>query len=132
MFSFKIFVITQVLIHSLVNANLRIEDALLEFEAGSLLVGKGDGRPVSTSFPLVLAPSSKAGMLFSIHLGSAKRGYDSLLATNSNVKMSEGEGIKVPNSIQERCALCRRTGKTDNYQNTCRMAKILSFQLCLF
>ncbi|CAA6658433.1 unnamed protein product [Spirodela intermedia] len=51
----------QVVIHSQVKACLKIDDAWLELEAGILLVGKGDGRPISTSFPLVLAPSSRAG-----------------------------------------------------------------------
>ncbi|XP_078436829.1 TRAPP II complex TRAPPC10/CLUB [Wolffia australiana] len=61
----------QVEIHSLVNASLRVDEAWLEVQGEVLVVGKGDGKPISTSFPLVLTPSSSAGVLFSIHFGES-------------------------------------------------------------
>ncbi|MQL80119.1 hypothetical protein Taro_012568 [Colocasia esculenta] len=60
----------QVIIHSQVKASLKIDDAWLELQEGFLHMGEGDGRPSSSSFPLTLAPSSRAAMLFSIRPGS--------------------------------------------------------------
>uniref|UniRef100_A0A1D1Y829 Trafficking protein particle complex subunit 10 n=1 Tax=Anthurium amnicola TaxID=1678845 RepID=A0A1D1Y829_9ARAE len=81
----------QVIIHSQVKACLKIDDAWLELQAGFLHVGKGDGRPVSSSFPLILAPSSRAGILFSICLGSMiNKGESEALPVDSILNIRYG------------------------------------------
>ncbi|XP_058110724.1 trafficking protein particle complex II-specific subunit 130 homolog isoform X2 [Magnolia sinica] len=59
----------QVILHSQVKATLTIYDAWLDLQAGFVHIGKGDGRPTSSFFPLVISPSSRAGILFGIRLG---------------------------------------------------------------
>ncbi|KAF2285964.1 hypothetical protein GH714_009233 [Hevea brasiliensis] len=59
----------QVILHSQVKASLTIYDAWLELQDGFVHTGKGNGRPTSSFFPLVISPTSKAGILFSICLG---------------------------------------------------------------
>lgn len=54
------------MIHSQVKAILHLHDAWLDLQAGFVHVGKENGRPVSSFFPLVISPSSTAGILFSI------------------------------------------------------------------
>lgn len=61
-------VLLQVILHSQVKAPLTIYDAWLDLQDGFSHSGKGDGRPASSFFPLVVSPSSRAGMLFSICL----------------------------------------------------------------
>ncbi|WOL15818.1 trafficking protein particle complex II-specific subunit [Canna indica] len=56
----------QVMIHSQVKATLHVNDAWLDLQAGFIHVGKENGRPISSFFPLVISPSSTAGILFSI------------------------------------------------------------------
>lgn len=53
-------------------AALQLYDAWLDLQAGFVHVGKVDGRPISSSFPLVISPSSTAGLLFTIQLASTK------------------------------------------------------------
>lgn len=60
----------QVILHSQVKASLTIYDAWLELQDGFVHTGQGNGRPTSSFFPLVISPTSKAGILFSICLGS--------------------------------------------------------------
>ncbi|XP_048235084.1 trafficking protein particle complex II-specific subunit 130 homolog isoform X2 [Ricinus communis] len=59
----------QVILHSQVKATLTVYDAWLELQDGFVHTGQGDGRPTSSFFPLVISPTSRAGILFSICLG---------------------------------------------------------------
>ncbi|KAK6154318.1 hypothetical protein DH2020_008566 [Rehmannia glutinosa] len=54
-----------------VKASLAIYDAWLDLQDGFAHAGKGDGRPASSFFPLIVSPKSKAGILFSIYLAEA-------------------------------------------------------------
>lgn len=56
------------MLHSQVKASLTIYDAWLDLQDGFTHTGQGDGRPASGFFPLVISPTSRAGMLFSICL----------------------------------------------------------------
>ncbi|XP_052178914.1 trafficking protein particle complex II-specific subunit 130 homolog isoform X2 [Diospyros lotus] len=60
----------QVILHSQVKASLTIYDAWLELQDGFAHTGQGDGRPTSSFFPLVVSPTFKAGMMFSICLAT--------------------------------------------------------------
>ncbi|QHN96069.1 uncharacterized protein DS421_18g615190 [Arachis hypogaea] len=59
----------QVILHSEVKATLTIYDAWLDLQHGFIHNGQTEGRPSSSLFPLVISPTSKAGILFSICLG---------------------------------------------------------------
>ncbi|URD88129.1 hypothetical protein MUK42_26812, partial [Musa troglodytarum] len=59
-----------VMIHSQVKATLYLHDAWLDLQPGFVHVGKANGRPVSGFFPLVISPSSTAGILFSVCIES--------------------------------------------------------------
>ncbi|XP_019456285.1 PREDICTED: trafficking protein particle complex II-specific subunit 130 homolog isoform X2 [Lupinus angustifolius] len=61
----------QVILHSEVKAKLTIYDAWLDLQDGFVHTGESEGRPNSSDFPLVISPTSKAGILFSICLGTA-------------------------------------------------------------
>ncbi|KAE9621646.1 putative tetratricopeptide-like helical domain, TRAPP II complex, TRAPPC10 [Lupinus albus] len=61
----------QVILHSEVKAKLTIYDACLDLQDGFVHNGESEGRPNSIDFPLVISPTSKAGILFSICLGTA-------------------------------------------------------------
>ncbi|KAH6795720.1 hypothetical protein C2S51_036706 [Perilla frutescens var. frutescens] len=56
----------QVILQSQVKASLAISDAWLDLQDGFAHTGKGDGRPVSRFFPLIVSSKSRAGILFSI------------------------------------------------------------------
>lgn len=58
----------QVIMHSQLKASLSLFDAWLDLQAGFAHNGEGKGRPTSSFFPLVISPSSRAGMLFSLHV----------------------------------------------------------------
>ncbi|KAK4420679.1 Trafficking protein particle complex II-specific subunit [Sesamum alatum] len=58
----------QVILQSQVKASLVIQDALLDLQDGFAHAGKGDGRPASSFFPLIVSPQSRAGLMFSICL----------------------------------------------------------------
>lgn len=60
----------KVILHSQVEATLTIYDAWLDLQAGFVHLGKDDGRPTSSFFPLVISPSTKAGILFGIRIRS--------------------------------------------------------------
>ncbi|PKA56798.1 hypothetical protein AXF42_Ash002101 [Apostasia shenzhenica] len=60
----------QVTIHSQVKASLRLCDAWLDLQPGFVHAGKVDGRPTSSYFPVVVSPSSRAAILFIVHLGN--------------------------------------------------------------
>ena len=59
------------ILHSEVKATLHVKDVSLDLQAGFEHLGK-DGRPTSSLFPLVIAPSSRAGILFVIRLSGTK------------------------------------------------------------
>lgn len=57
---------SQVILQSQVKASLAISDAWLDLQDGFAHAGKGDGKPVSKFFPLIVSSKSRAGILFSI------------------------------------------------------------------
>ncbi|PIN09584.1 hypothetical protein CDL12_17833 [Handroanthus impetiginosus] len=63
--------ILQVILQSQVKASLTIYDAWLDLQDGFAHAGKGDGRPSSSFFPLIVSPKSRAGVLFTICLADA-------------------------------------------------------------
>ncbi|XP_039127222.1 LOW QUALITY PROTEIN: trafficking protein particle complex II-specific subunit 130 homolog [Dioscorea cayenensis subsp. rotundata] len=64
----------QVIMHSQVKAYLHIHDAWIDLQDGFVHSGKGDGRPIASFFPLIISPTSRAALLFSIRLGSLTNG----------------------------------------------------------
>ncbi|KAI3687056.1 hypothetical protein L1987_80746 [Smallanthus sonchifolius] len=60
----------QVILQSQVKTSLTIHDVWLDLQDGFSHAGRGDGRPTSGLFPLVVPPSSKSGILFGISLGT--------------------------------------------------------------
>ncbi|KAI3991474.1 hypothetical protein MKX01_006776 [Papaver californicum] len=84
--------ILQVTLHSQVKATLTIYDAWLDLQAGFAHTGVGDGRPTSSFFPLVISPSSRAGILFGICLGNATNG-DETARINSDSILNIRYGI---------------------------------------
>ncbi|KAK9056976.1 hypothetical protein SSX86_024341 [Deinandra increscens subsp. villosa] len=60
----------QVILQSQVKASLTIHDVWLDLQDGFSHAGRGDGRPTSGMFPLVVPPASKSGILFGISLGT--------------------------------------------------------------
>ncbi|KAG8364976.1 hypothetical protein BUALT_Bualt18G0054500 [Buddleja alternifolia] len=62
----------QVMLQSQVKASLTISDAWLDLQDGFAHAGKGDGRPASSLFPLIVSPKSRAGILFSICLADTQ------------------------------------------------------------
>ncbi|XP_076903385.1 trafficking protein particle complex II-specific subunit 130 homolog isoform X1 [Bidens hawaiensis] len=58
----------QVILQSQVKATLTIHDVSLDLQDGFSHAGRGDGRPTSGMFPLVVPPTSKSGILFGISL----------------------------------------------------------------
>ncbi|XP_060190258.1 trafficking protein particle complex II-specific subunit 130 homolog isoform X1 [Lycium barbarum] len=61
----------QVILQSQVQATLTIHDSWLDLQEGFAHTRNGDKKPISGFFPLVISPKSRAGILFSICLGSA-------------------------------------------------------------
>ncbi|XP_059283854.1 trafficking protein particle complex II-specific subunit 130 homolog isoform X1 [Lycium ferocissimum] len=61
----------QVILQSQVQATLTIYDSWLDLQEGFAHTRNGDKKPISGFFPLVISPKSRAGILFSICLGSA-------------------------------------------------------------
>ncbi|EFH42301.1 hypothetical protein ARALYDRAFT_331786 [Arabidopsis lyrata subsp. lyrata] len=76
--------VLQVMLHSLVKANLIVLDAWLDLQDG-FVHGQNDGRPTSTFFPLVVSPGSRAAVVFSICL--------------DKTMSSEGKDLQLPESI---------------------------------
>lgn len=67
-------------------ASLAISDAWLELQDGFAHTGKGDGRPVSKFFPLIVSSKSRAGILFSICVvDTPAKGKPSFLVEFSHV-----------------------------------------------
>ncbi|GFP78584.1 trafficking protein particle complex ii-specific subunit 130 homolog [Phtheirospermum japonicum] len=61
----------QVILQSQVKASVAIYDAWLDLQDGFSHAGKGDGRPASSFFPLIVSSKSRAGILFSIRLADS-------------------------------------------------------------
>ncbi|GJN34821.1 hypothetical protein PR202_gb23519 [Eleusine coracana subsp. coracana] len=78
-----------VILCSEVKASLHTKDMWLDLQSGFEHLGKGDGRPASNLFPLVVAPSSKAGILFIIRL-SGTTDSDELENTDSILNVKYG------------------------------------------
>jgi hypothetical protein len=76
--------VLQVMLHSLVKANLIVLDVWLDLQDG-FIHGQNDGRPTSTFFPLVVSPGSRAAVVFSICLDKSMS--------------SEGKDLQLPESI---------------------------------
>ncbi|KAK1439582.1 hypothetical protein QVD17_05402 [Tagetes erecta] len=60
----------QVILQSQVKASLTIHDVWLDLQDGFSHAGRGDGRPTSGMFPLIVPPGSKSGILFGISVGT--------------------------------------------------------------
>ncbi|MFS7984492.1 putative TRAPP II complex, TRAPPC10 protein [Helianthus anomalus] len=60
----------QVILQSQVKASLTIHDVWLDLQDGFSHAGRGDGRPTSGMFPLIVPPASNSGVLFGISLGT--------------------------------------------------------------
>lgn len=76
----------QAILHSQVKASVTIYDAWLDLQDGFVHSGQGDGRPTSGFFPLVIAPTAKAGILFCICLGTtSSQGIAHFSVTNYNI-----------------------------------------------
>jgi len=74
-----------VILHSQVKATLTIYDAWLELQDGFIHTGQGTGRPTSSFFPLMISPSSRAGIMFSIRLGKViDKGIDLFIVFKKN------------------------------------------------
>ncbi|XP_068639813.1 trafficking protein particle complex II-specific subunit 130 homolog [Aristolochia californica] len=93
----------QVTLHSQVKATLTINDAWLDLQAGFIHIGSRDGRPTSSFFPLIISPSSRAGILFSIRLGNMSSGdekevlkLDSVLNIRYQIKGDRTVGAHTP------------------------------------
>ncbi|KAF6138182.1 hypothetical protein GIB67_011022 [Kingdonia uniflora] len=67
-------IMLKVILHSQVKATLTIYDAWLDLQSGFDHIGKGNGRPTPSFFPLVISPFSRAGILFGISIGSGTTG----------------------------------------------------------
>jgi hypothetical protein len=73
------------MLQSQVKATLNINDAWLDIRDGFEHVAKTDRRPTVTTFPLVISPSSKAGILFTVRLSSNEGGSFFLLKVKSDL-----------------------------------------------
>ncbi|XVF18963.1 hypothetical protein REPUB_Repub11eG0069400 [Reevesia pubescens] len=80
----------QVTLHSQVKATLTVHDAWLDLQDGFVHAGKGDGRPISGFFPLVISPTSKAGLLFRVCLGKRIAEDDSKAQPDSILNIRYG------------------------------------------
>lgn len=92
----------QVILHSQVKASLSVFDAKLDLQAGFIHDGEKNGRPTSSFFPLVISPSSRAGILFSIRVedifedeGGGLR-KDSLLKIKYGIRGDRAVGAHAP------------------------------------
>ncbi|KAL2247549.1 trafficking protein particle complex II-specific subunit 130 homolog [Sesamum indicum] len=93
----------QVILQSQVKASLEIQDALLDLQDGFAHAGKGDGRPASSFFPLIVSPQSRAGIMFSICLSETpakdderESCPDSILNIKYTISGSRNLGAHVP------------------------------------
>lgn len=96
----------QVILHSQVKATLTIYDSWLDLQHGFHHIGKGDGRPTSGFFPLVVCPTSRAGILFSICSRSTDAGdeteklqQDSILNIRYAIAGDRANGAHMPVAV---------------------------------
>lgn len=99
----------QVVLHSQVKATLNVHDAWLDLQDGFVHMGKGDGRPTSSFFPLLISPTSTAALLFSICLGSTASGdqieglqAESILNIKYEISGNRTIGAHIPASVGPR------------------------------
>ncbi|CAL5051773.1 unnamed protein product [Urochloa decumbens] len=95
----------QVILRSEVKATLHVKDVQLDLQSGFEHLGKGDGRPTSSLFPLVIAPSSRAGILFIIRLSGTKdleevENADSMLNIKYGISGDRTTGAHCPVPVQ--------------------------------
>ncbi|CAN6198343.1 unnamed protein product [Urochloa humidicola] len=95
----------QVILCSEVKATLHVKDVQLDLQSGFEHLGKGDGRPTSSLFPLVIAPSSRAGILFIIRLSCTKdldeiENADSMLNIKYGISGDRTTGAHCPVPVQ--------------------------------
>ncbi|RCV20734.1 hypothetical protein SEVIR_4G080000v4 [Setaria viridis] len=95
----------QVILRSEVKATLHVKDVQLDLQSGFEHLGKGDGRPASSLFPLVIAPSSRAGILFIIRLSGTKvldegENVDSMLNIKYGISGDRTTGAHSPVPVQ--------------------------------
>ncbi|RLM55205.1 hypothetical protein C2845_PM10G08580 [Panicum miliaceum] len=95
----------QVILRSEVKAALHVKDVQLDLQSGFEHLGKGDGRPASSLFPLVIAPSSRAGILFIIRLSGTKdldevENADSMLNIKYGISGERTTGAHSPVPVQ--------------------------------
>ncbi|KAG2610850.1 hypothetical protein PVAP13_4KG224500 [Panicum virgatum] len=95
----------QVILRSEVKATLHVKDVQLDLQSGFEHLGKGDGRPASSLFPLVVAPSSRAGILFIIRLSGTKdldevENADSMLNIKYGISGERTTGAHSPVPVQ--------------------------------
>ncbi|CAK9160210.1 unnamed protein product [Ilex paraguariensis] len=98
----------QVILHSQVKASLTIYDAWLDLQAGFVHARQGDGRPISSFFPIVVSPTSRAGILFSICLGATivedeakSMPPDSILHIRYGITGDRTHGAHMPTLVEE-------------------------------
>ncbi|CAL5037459.1 unnamed protein product [Urochloa decumbens] len=95
----------QVILRSEVKATLHVKDVQLDLQSGFEHLGKGDGRPTSSLFPLVIGPSSRAGILFIIRLSGTKdldevENADSMLNIKYGISGDRTTGAHCPVPVQ--------------------------------
>ncbi|CAN6202119.1 unnamed protein product [Urochloa humidicola] len=95
----------QVILRSEVKATLHVKDVQLDLQSGFEHLGKGDGRPTSSLFPLVIAPSSRAGILFIIRSSGTKdldevENADSMLNIKYGISGDRTTGAHCPVPVQ--------------------------------
>ncbi|GAV91304.1 Foie-gras_1 domain-containing protein [Cephalotus follicularis] len=95
----------QVVLHSQVKATLTINDTWLDLQEGFVHTRQEDGRPTSGFFPLVISPTSRAGILFSICLGKSEdetreRQSDSILNIRYEISGNRTIGAHPPVGVE--------------------------------
>uniref|UniRef100_A0A0A8XPC1 TRAPPC10/Trs130 C-terminal domain-containing protein n=1 Tax=Arundo donax TaxID=35708 RepID=A0A0A8XPC1_ARUDO len=95
----------QVILRSEVKAALHVKDVWLDLQSVFEHFGKGDGRPASSLFPLVIAPSSRTGILFIIRLSGTKdvdevENADSMLNIKYGISGNRTTGAHSPVPVE--------------------------------
>ncbi|KAF3336304.1 Trafficking protein particle complex II-specific subunit 130 [Carex littledalei] len=89
----------QVMLQSQVKAALNINDAQLDLQDGFEHVAKTDRQPTFRTFPLVISPSSKAGILFTVSLSTIEEEtpqQDSILNLKYGISGNRTVGAHAP------------------------------------
>uniref|UniRef100_A0A0A8XRS9 TRAPPC10/Trs130 C-terminal domain-containing protein n=1 Tax=Arundo donax TaxID=35708 RepID=A0A0A8XRS9_ARUDO len=95
----------QVILRSEVKAALHVKDVWLDLQPGFEHFDNRDGRPASSLFPLIIAPSSRAGILFIIWLSGIKaldevENTDSMLNIKYGISGDKTTGAHSPVPVQ--------------------------------